>query len=52
MPFVYRLATIIGVVFGCLLFIIIITIIVVCLTRHRWSKKVRPDKGKVISPLL
>lgn len=40
------LAIILGVVFGCLLFIVVVTIIVVCLTRNRWSKKIAPHKDR------
>ncbi|XP_021357951.1 uncharacterized protein LOC110453360 [Mizuhopecten yessoensis] len=36
------LAIILGTVFGCLLLIFIIAIVVVCLTRDRWSKRVNP----------
>ncbi|XP_033755277.1 uncharacterized protein LOC117338161 [Pecten maximus] len=36
------LAIILGTVFGCLLLIFIIAIVVVCLTRDRWTKRVKP----------
>ncbi|XP_060075278.1 uncharacterized protein LOC132554967 [Ylistrum balloti] len=40
------LAIILGTVFGCLLLVFIIALVVVCVTRDRWSKRVNPkNKG-------